>query len=270
MKLMWCGVCLAASCAVWGQEVKVRQGMPLTKTLDFVAMEDVEGKAVTGAPYSAKAVTKSTQTLADGNRIVNTTEVLLARDSQGRTRREQKLNAMGPWTAEKETSVVTITDPTSKATVVVGPNGQSTMRHSTVATTISGGSGGAVALHAPDGAATFQHRVEATSSAKAGTVVFVNGGLTHAQARAEDEVTEDLGSQVIEGVLAQGKRTRSTIPAGKIGNERPINIVSESWFSPELQMVVLSKRSDPRTGESEFRLTEISRAEPSASLFEKK
>jgi hypothetical protein len=69
-------------------------------------------------------------------------------------------------------------------------------------------------------------------------------------------------------VSAEGKRETVTIPAGQIGNERAIEIVSETWFSPELHTMVLRKHSDPRVGETVFRLTEIKRAEPDASLFQ--
>jgi TonB family protein len=80
--------------------------------------------------------------------------------------------------------------------------------------------------------------------------------------------TEDLGKQTIEGVLCEGKRTTVTIPAGEIGNDRPIEIVSERWFSPELQVVIMTKTSDPRFGENTYRLQNIVRAEPSPSLFQ--
>lgn len=79
--------------------------------------------------------------------------------------------------------------------------------------------------------------------------------------------TESLGTQVIEGVKAEGMRITSTIQAGTIGNDQAIQIVTERWYSPELQMVVMSKKSDPRVGETTFRLTNISRAEPAATLF---
>jgi hypothetical protein len=80
--------------------------------------------------------------------------------------------------------------------------------------------------------------------------------------------TEDLGSQTMEGVAVQGSRTVTTIEAGAIGNERPIEIVSERWYSPELQMVVMSKHSDPRSGETTYRLTNLRREAPAKSLFE--
>ena len=87
---------------------------------------------------------------------------------------------------------------------------------------------------------------------------------------AEDDsqaTTEDLGTQTMEGLQVTGVRTTRTIPAGEIGNEKPIVIVTEVWTSPDLKTVVYSKRSDPRMGEQIFKLTNITRAEPDASLF---
>jgi hypothetical protein len=80
--------------------------------------------------------------------------------------------------------------------------------------------------------------------------------------------TESLGRQTIEGVQAEGRRTTITIPAGQAGNELPIHIVNESWYSSDLQTTVLSKHSDPRSGETVTRLMNISRSEPSHLLFE--
>ena len=81
-------------------------------------------------------------------------------------------------------------------------------------------------------------------------------------------VTEDLGAKSIEGLRVEGKRSTATIPAGKIGNQQPIRIVSESWYSPDLQTMILVKHSDPRTGDTVYRLTHIDRTEPPASLFQ--
>ncbi|HTA47311.1 MAG TPA: hypothetical protein VK789_32935 [Bryobacteraceae bacterium] len=79
---------------------------------------------------------------------------------------------------------------------------------------------------------------------------------------------ESLGTQTIEGVLAEGSRTTVTYPIGSLGNDKPITTTMESWMSPELKMVVLSKNPDPRNGDSTMRLTNISRAEPDALLFQ--
>jgi hypothetical protein len=90
----------------------------------------------------------------------------------------------------------------------------------------------------------------------------------HLVRESQDPVnTEDLGSQNMEGVLVKGTRTTRTIPAGEIGNEQPITVVTEVWTSPELKTVVYSKRSDPRMGEQTFRLTNLVRGDPNPSLF---
>jgi len=79
--------------------------------------------------------------------------------------------------------------------------------------------------------------------------------------------TEDLGTQNIEGVTCEGTRHITTIPAGAIGNERPIEITYERWYSKDLGMVVSSKHSDPRFGDQTYTLKNIVRAEPDPSLF---
>jgi hypothetical protein len=79
---------------------------------------------------------------------------------------------------------------------------------------------------------------------------------------------ESLGKQMMEGVNAAGTRYVSTIEVGAIGNDRPIQISDESWYSADLQMVIMSKHSDPRTGDESFRVTNISRGEPAAYLFQ--
>src|SRR5215471_17026658 len=68
---------------------------------------------VTGAPYTATAVIENTQALADGNRIVHTARQLVARDSEGRIRREQTINTIGPIEV-KGPKIIFIIDPVSK------------------------------------------------------------------------------------------------------------------------------------------------------------
>lgn len=113
------------------------------------------------------------------------------------------------------------------------------------------------------GVLTFNFTLGASGApaapAEPGTRVNINMGSTN---------TEELGKQVIEGVECTGKRTTTTIPAGVIGNERPLETVRESWYSDELKMVIMSKHTDPRFGESTYRATNISRSEPDAALFQ--
>jgi hypothetical protein len=85
---------------------------------------------------------------------------------------------------------------------------------------------------------------------------------------AWDEKKEKLPARNVEGVMAEGTRTTRTIPAGAIGNEAPIVTVTEEWYSADLQVLVMTKTSDPRSGESTYRLLNISRAEPNQSWFE--
>jgi hypothetical protein len=80
--------------------------------------------------------------------------------------------------------------------------------------------------------------------------------------------TESLGTRSFDGVIAEGRRTTMTIPAGQIGNDLPIQIVTETWYSSELQATLYQRRSDPRSGETLTRFSSISRAEPSRTLFD--
>jgi hypothetical protein len=88
------------------------------------------------------------------------------------------------------------------------------------------------------------------------------GGAAHPCVRSE----ELLGTRQFEGVRALGRKT-TTIPTGRIGNDRPIEITDERWESPDLRMLVYLRNSDPRTGVVEYRLTNINRADPPANLF---
>ena len=86
--------------------------------------------------------------------------------------------------------------------------------------------------------------------------------------QVNEPVVEQLGTQFMEGVTVEGVRTTVTIPAGQIGNEQPIHIVSERWTSPDLKVLVMSRQSDPRFGETTYRLTNLSRVDPAPELFE--
>ena len=217
----------------------------------FVKAEfNTEGRVVTGSPYSAQAVTEFTQTLADGNRISRTNSAFIARDSSGRTRREQSMMAIGPWangSGEAPKSVF-INDPVAGVSYVLEPN-------SHVANTLH------VVTHSQS---------EATAKEKELLRAKREAERATRRASSPDEPSvkkESLGSQVMNGVMADGTRITRTIAAGQIGNDRPIDIVTETWYSQELQTVVMSKTSDPRTGDTVYKLTNIDRAEPAASLF---
>jgi hypothetical protein len=233
-----------------------REKLPAGEISFFGAEMATAGELVTAAPYSATATEETTQVLADGNRIVNKNSSFVARDSQGRTRREIALNHIGPLQVDSP-KMVFINDPTSHTQYIFTPGGEASKIIRKEGTWTEG----------PQIIDLREARERRTKE----KTFFSVQGVHESQASSESKEQvkhEELGTQNIEGVSAEGKRDTVTIPAGQIGNERPIDIVSETWFSPELHTTVLRKHSDPRVGETVFRLTEIKRAEPDAGLFQ--
>ncbi len=238
----------------------------------------VDGEPVAGAPYSAEAVTDVVQTLADGNRIVRQNKSQIARDGQGRTRREQGFAMIGPLVngpgAKDDARHIQISDPTTGTMVMLDMQNRiahkmpapHVMLRNKMANAAAWTSATAVNVEKSEVA------VPPPAAGVAGTVIFQRSaaiaGASFAGERVPEPVVEQLGTTFMEGVAVEGTRTTVTIPAGQIGNEQPINIVSERWMSPDLKVLVMSKQSDPRFGETTYRLTNLSRAEPSPELFQ--
>jgi hypothetical protein len=196
----------------------------------------MSNKVVTGAPYSAQAVTQFTQALANGDHISRTMTASVARDSQGRTRTDRSIGTVGALAASGrgEERAIVIHDPVAGMSYALDPATKTAH-----AMAIPAGHN-----HArPENAAPPPHGWQAAAK------------------------VEDLGTQTIQGLSAQGKRETRVIPAGKEGNEKEIDIVTETWYSPELQMLVMSKSSDPRFGDTVYQLNSISRTEPDPALF---
>lgn len=349
----------------------------------FISSEmSFDNKIVKGAAYSAEAVTETTQTLADGNRIVRKITASVYRDGEGRTRREQAFNHIGPFATNGDVpQTIFINDPVAGVNYVLDPRTRTARKHASFNFDFKpgfpafnlprGGSGtplfavgshgqlrypsdakaagveGDVAVQVvisetgevvsatategpsllrqaavdavkrwrtvpgnlkegsgkiettvnfkfslpssisykfslPEGKKFSFNVSESGDGASANVLKAIHPplssfpintprgdfGLGHSTFPRHKPVTESLGKQMIEGVEAEGTRSTTTIPAGEIGNELPIKIVSERWYSPELQTVVMTKRSDPRMGETLYRLTNISRSEPARTLFE--
>ncbi len=223
----------------------------------FSAEVPDNGKAITGQPYTATASTEVTQVLADGNRIINKTTASVARDSLGRTRREETMGMVGPWQVNGP-KLVFISDPTSQTNYVLDESKQ-------VASLIKLPANLPPPPPLPPPGAQPGVNIGYSTMGGTGVTVTARGPVGD---QPEDVKTESLGVQTMEGVSVEGKRTTRTIPAGQIGNEEPIETVSEVWYSPDLQVVVMSKHSDPRFGETTYQLTGIQRDEPDHSLFE--
>lgn len=263
--------------------------------------------AVKNAPFSADAVSESVQTLADGNRIVRSSTSKLYRNSEGRFRREMTAGSGGAFgSLYSYGQGVTLLDPAGGFRYMIDPNLKTTRQmvfrpHNEIkivngvrAATVDGsllpdkvrteirvaadaggtGSGGVIisdklkeeirtAVTVAPVAATRALTGQVWTSAVDGVAMTYSTGSQPTW----EKRSEQLGVQNIEGVEAEGTRTVTTIPAATIGNERPIEITYEKWYSRELQMVVMSKHNDPRFGEQTYRLTNIVRSEPDPSLF---
>jgi hypothetical protein len=263
----------------------------------------VMGQTVKGAPYSADEVTQSTQMLADGTRIHHENKVAVYRDGEGRVRRESspdQITIIDPvartsfflnpktMTAHKapvmmnyvfartageggaapgERSESTFTMITRDGATSVNING-TPVEEKAVAEAISRAkqNGESWIFNEPvAGERIALEKMAADKEKMAAERAMVGSMETRLRARGKSEV---LGKQTIEGVIAEGTRTTSTIDAGAIGNDRPIQIVTERWYSSELQTVVMTRTTDPRIGESTFSLTNVHRGEPGAFLFQ--
>ena len=195
------------------------------------------GAVVTQAPFSGKEVTTDTQTLADGTHITHTNTAQFYRDSQGRTRIERTFSGMGPWAGGTPKTTIEIFDPVAGSMYMLDPE-TSTATKMTMPTP-------------PSAAEIAKHEAE------------------HQAMQASEAVTTtSLGNQTIQGVPCTGTQTTMTVAAGKIGNDRPITVTTVKWYSPDLQLAIQTKRTDPRSGEMDFEFQNISRAEPDASLFQ--
>ena len=207
---------------------------------------------VKNAPYVATAVVESTQMLADGNRVVHSSEELVARDREGRTRHEEVFDRIGSLEVDAP-KMIFISDPVLNKEY---------------------------ALNTRDKTVTVQPRID------------INALLNTPRARAERRIpskeesnnssgekeqqsvrrqrgirNEELGEKILEGLNVKGERRTATFPAGSVGNERPMEASLETWYSPDLHVFLYRKRIDPRFGEILYRLANIKRIEPDPSLF---
>jgi hypothetical protein len=220
--------------------------------ITFVGFEAGLGnQAVAAAPYSAQVTSEFQQTLSDGNKIERKTTSMVYRDGQGRTRREQTLPAIGSYSASGQPpQAIFINDPVAGVSYVLDPIRKIArkMNRPNVRFLQRGG---------PQGEAGIQQ-----------------GGVPprlfrpNARRRDANVTTESLGTQNMEGLLVEGTRVVRSVPAGTVGNQQPIRITSERWYSPELKLNLLVKNTDPMRGENTTTLSNIRRDEPAASLFQ--
>jgi hypothetical protein len=220
---------------------------------------------IKGAPYSATTTSESTQTLPDGNRIVQTTTGSVARDSQGRTRQDTTLPNIGGLSAAKAPHLVFIHDPVAGVSYTLNLSDKTAWKNPVLmADTEMDATAPAVETETRTIVVDRKARVTADTPAPPSSIDVVK----HiGPPETSEAVKESLGTQTMEGVTVSGVRLTRTIAAGEIGNERELNIVTEVWTSTDLNAIISSKRNDPRSGEQTFHLTNLSRSEPDAALF---
>ena len=285
--LLAIGVAAPALAQVPAQAMNEQEvGAELTslKVMSLPAQGVVESRVTTGKPYSADAITEFVQVLGDGNKISRKTTVRIYRDGEGRTRREE-LGADGtprsisiydpvahvsyvlhPATRTAHKSAVRIVYPEQMAAKVADKIALERAAGEPVA--------GRIALVAP-AEVPAQVASEEIRKRHAEVVVAQSGAATAAVyypgtkvAGPVDEKSESIGQKLIDGVPADGTRKSVVFPAGAIGNQQPITVMSEQWFSPDLDIFLMTRHSDPRTGETTYSLSNIIRVEPSPLLFE--
>ncbi len=251
---------------------------PSTFKFEVQTKVPLETRTVKNAPYSAEVVTDHMQQFADGNRIVEHSSGRVYRDREGRVRREEDRPSGNPS--------VSIVDPVSGVSYALDPERRIAWKTSAQA--------GVAIMNKLDAAKMEAARVEGAKAeaemkrrAELGTVlemrkkeearraetvtVEAGGGIVTMKRSpngGEQHKEEALAAKTIEGVRVEGRRMTTTIAAGAIGNEWPITIVSEEWTSPDLQVLVLTDRKDPRNGDSSYKLQRIQRGDPSPSLFQ--
>jgi hypothetical protein len=228
----------------------------LAETLKANARVPLE-RTTAGAPYSAETVVEINQMLADGNRITRRTTGRVYRDSQGRVRREED-RANGA-------AAMTIVDPVAGVSYRLDPDDR-------------------VAWKTPADVS----RLLMKKMAEAKQIHALGEGTGHEAADAgalpppppppppaefegrtlpREAHQTSVERKTIEGVAVQCTDAKTVLPAGFVGNELPLTITSENCSSPDLNVLVMTRHADPRTGETTYRLTNIVRAEPDPSLF---
>lgn len=219
------------------------------------------------SPYTATLKTTSVQRLVDGTTITRETTVQVARDSQGRTMRQQKPIGL-PQPAARGLNSTTVTDPVAHTTTMWSTGTK-------VATTFHMPEN--PRIPAPSGVPSLGSGSGVMSSVvTSSNVVMTTAGVSGAVIDSSpldpnlrpSRQTEKLGSKTIAGVYAEGTRVTTTYPVGSLGNDRPIVTVRETWTSPDLRLVVLSTDEDPRTGKQTTEVINLDHGEPDPALFQ--
>jgi hypothetical protein len=210
------------------------------------------GGDVLGLPFSADVIEESEQFLADGNRIHRETSGKMFRDSQGRTRTESEIGGMG---TVKGFALVHIVDPVEKVFITLNVAQKTAQVHHF----------GGFTLPARD-ASPNPPKNPRPPAAGGGLIGSLPGAVS--QDRPIQNSHEDLGTMEIEGFTAHGTRMVFTIPAGQVGNDKPMTNTNDRWFSDDLKVELLMKSESPQSGKHVHKLVNIRTGDPDPLLFQ--
>jgi len=294
MRIMTIGAAMLAATTLYAQDEPARRAA--TEVAARVPLE----RARKGAPYSADTIVEGNQQLADGNRISRRTTGRVYRDSEGRTRREEdrpngttSISITDPvagfsYALDGENKIAWRT-PMGVGGAIMGKLEEAQNVKRVYEERIGESGNREVGFRAAPLSDEEKQKAEAAVSAKAAR----SAGSTDAQSRTaavEQERAAAAGAgmrgggggnraiirrgpdtplehKVLDGIAVEGRSTKTVIPAGQVGNEQPLTVFDEQWSSTDLNVLVMTRHVDPRTGESSYRLTNVTRAEPDASLF---
>jgi len=265
-RCVWLLVIVALAAVVaFGQEDTARAEVHAGTGVWFVGVGGGSGaEGVTGAPYSAEEIEENVQTLADGTHLTHTSTVKMYRDSQGRTRTERSMPTLGAAKADAPV-MIDVFDPVAHVHYML--NTRDKIAHKVnIPSAETGPSSKRVVGQVGPFASAARRPVAASAPPPPRAP---DQAADTAGAERPKRTSEKLGTETMEGFQVEGRRITTTWPAGSaMGNDRPITSVDETWFSPELHIVVLSKGTDPRNGEHTRKLVNIDRTEPDPSLFQ--
>ncbi len=218
---------------------------------------------VKGQPFSADVIDETDQFLADGNHIHRETHGKIFRDSQGRSRNE---NEVGGFMAGSKPFIhIQIVDPVEGAFITLDPEHKvATVRHFER-------SGPATGFKPAPRAA------QPTQAGQSGTItppppdaqpLLQNLRDRQGQSASRQHSREDLGTMQIEGFTVKGVRYTQIVPAGSVGNDKPMTTTSEHWFSDDFNIHLLTKSSSPESGQHVRRLVNIRSGDPDPLVFQ--
>lgn len=224
---------------------------------------NMDAAPVKGAPFCATVATDHAQSFADGNRIHTTENSTLCRDGEGRIRRDASLNLLGASPQASAPKLITILDPIAGVRYML--DSENKVAHKMVLPPPGSAADGGLP---PKGGQVFIMR---SAGGPEGPGFSTNINMMYKKAGHDSNepapTTENLGDQMINGIHATGTRITTTIPSGTMGNDKPIVVTSERWYSPDLKATVMTKHDDPWAGELETQFTNVNTSEPDPSLF---